>query len=174
MFFLFNRQANEDQFYIPLILQGLGVGMLMTPTIVFVVSSVPVRLSSSAAGICLFVRCFGFFVSIALINFFELFGKSKHYNTFQDQLTRLNPIANETILNRSNYLISKGISTDVAEKLSHKLLIGRVNIQGQIRFAMDYYEMISILLMMTLLVIALFPYINKTIIHLRSDQPAPF
>lgn len=174
MFFLFNSQANENQFYIPLVLQGLGVGILITPTIVFMISAVPVRLGASAAGICLFVRCFGFFTSIALINYFELFGKSKHYNTFQDPLTRLNPVVNQTILKRTQYFIDKGIDTGKAEQLSNKLLIRAMDIQGQIRFSMDYYELISMVLILTLLLIALFPYINKTVIYLRSDQPAPF
>jgi len=174
MFFLFNTQANESEFIIPLVIQGLGAGMLMTPTIVFAISAVPFRLGATAAGVCLFVRCLGFIVSIALINFFELFSKSKHYNTFQDQFSRINPVAGQTIMKHSKALVAKGIHTGQAEKIANRLLVKSINTQGQIRFAMDYYQVISLLLFCTILLIALFPYINRTILNLRADQPAPF
>ncbi|MCQ6958364.1 MFS transporter [Mucilaginibacter aquariorum] len=174
MFFLFNTQANESEFIIPLVIQGLGAGMLMTPTIVFAISAVPFRLGATAAGVCLFVRCLGFMVSIALINFFELFSKSKHYNTFQEQLSRINPVAGQTIMKHTKALLSKGIPAGQASKIADRLVVRSINTQGQIRFAMDYYQGISLLLFFTIILIALFPYINKTILNLRADQPAPF
>jgi MFS transporter, DHA2 family, multidrug resistance protein len=174
MIFLFNPQANEDEFYIPLIIQGLGVGILMTPTIIFVVNSVPEKLSTSSAGICLFIRCFGFYVSIALVNFFELFGKSKHYNTFQDLVTQANPVVGQTIAKHTQFLLSHGAAPDLTKKMTDKLLINSLNIQSQIRFSIDYYEMISCLLVFTLFLVALFPYINRTMLALKKNQPSPF
>lgn len=174
MIFLFNPQANEDEFFIPLILQGLGAGILMTPTIIFVVNSVPEKLSTSSAGICLFMRCFGFYVSIALINFFELFGKSKHYNTFQDQVTQADPVVGQTIEKQSHFLISHGAPPDLTQKMTDKLLINTLNVQSQIRFSIDYYEMVSWLLVFTLFLVALFPYINRTMLALKKSQPSPF
>jgi MFS transporter, DHA2 family, multidrug resistance protein len=174
MFFLFNTQANETEFMVPLILQGLGVGMLMTPTIIFMVSAVPVRLGATAAGICLLVRCFGYYCSIALLNFFELYSKSKHYNTFQDRLSKLSPVVEQTAFKQSENLIGKGINAGQAAKISNKLFIRSVDIQDQIRYAMDYYEMIGLLLVLTLLLVGLFPYLNKTILYLKKNRPAPF
>ncbi|WP_449437001.1 MFS transporter [Pedobacter steynii] len=174
MFFLLNIQANENIFYLPLIIQGLGVGMLMTPTIIFMISSAPVRFGATAAGICLFVRCFGFYASIALMNFYELFSKSKHYNTFQDQLTQLNPVTSVALSKQTQALVHHGANADKAIKVAQKLLVKSIGVQGQIRYAMDYYEMISWMLVFTITLVALFPYINRTVIYLRSDQPAPF
>jgi hypothetical protein len=174
IFFLFNSQANEEEFIIPLLLQGLGVGTLMTPTIIFMISAAPAKLGVSAAGICLFVRCLGFYVSVALLNFFELFSKSKHFNTFQAQLTNFNPIVNQAIFKHTQNLISKGMYAGKAVKISNKLLVKSIDAQDQIRYAMDYYEMISLLLIFTLLVVGLMPYINRTVMYIRSNQPAPF
>ena len=174
MFFLFNTQANESEFFLPLIIQGLGVGMLMTPLIIFMVSAVPARLSATAAGICLFVRCFGFYSSIALINYFELFAKSKHFNTFQENLNALNPVVQTSMFKQAELIVNKGVAHGKAAQLANKLLIKHIDVQGQIRFAMDYFEMISWLLVATLLIIPMFPYINKTINYLKKNQPAPF
>lgn len=173
MIFLFVPQANEDAFYIPLILQGLGAGLLMTPTIIFIITSVPEKISSSAAGICLFMRCFGFYLSVALINYFELFSKSKHYNTFQFHISSHNPLLNQFRAKINHFLLSRGAVPVQTIKESNKLIVNTINMQGQIRFAIDYYEMISILLILTIILVSLFPYINRTIMSLKKSQ-TPF
>ncbi len=173
MFFLFDTQANEDHFFIPLLLQGLGVGMIMTPTIVYAISSVPVAMGPSAASFCLTTRFLGFCISIALINYFELFEKSRHYNAFQDQLTRLNPIVKNTLAKETRRLLGEGMAPGGAAKMSNKLLVNAVNGQSQLRFAMDYYEIMCWLLSATLLLIALLPYLNRTAVYLRSRRLSP-
>ncbi|MGY0037387.1 MFS transporter [Pedobacter sp. NJ-S-72] len=50
MWFLFTTQADPSTYVIPLIIQGMGAGMLMTPIIVFAISSVPEHLGSSASA----------------------------------------------------------------------------------------------------------------------------
>jgi DHA2 family multidrug resistance protein len=174
MFFLFDTQANESAFIIPLIIQGLGAGMLMAPTIIFAISAVPAKLGASASGFCLLMRCLGFLLSTALINFFELFSKGKHYNTFQEQLTKLNPVAQQLISKQVHGFLHKGLKTGEAVKLSNRLLVKSINTQGQMRFAMDYYQWISLMLVFTIVLIALFPYINKTILNLNAKGSVPF
>lgn len=174
MIFLFVPQANENEFYIPLIIQGFGVGTLMTPTIIYMINSVPEKLSASAAGICLFIRCLGFYVSVAMINYFDLFSKSKHYNTFQYQVSKENPLLDQTIARQKLLLLDHGANPDLTEKMTNKLLVHSLNIQGHIRFAIDYYELISCMLVLTIILVALFPYINKTIMTLKKGLPSPF
>lgn len=174
MFFLLDTQANENIFFVPQLIQGLGAGILVTPIAMFIITSVSAHLSATAAGISLFTGYLAFCSNFAMINFYELFRKSKHYNTFQDQLTKLNPIAAENILKQSKSLIRKGVTHGNASKIADKLLVKHIAVQGQIRFTMDYYEMISWILLFTILLVALFPYVSRTVIYLRSDRPAPF
>lgn len=173
MFFLFDVQADEYNYFTPLFIQGLGVGMIMVPTIVYAISSVPVSLGASASAICLAVRYLGFCVSIGIINYFELFGKSRHYNAFQDHMTRVDPIARQYLHKQSAHLAAKSMSHAQSVKASHKLLVGNINGQGQLRFAMDYYELMAWLIVATLLLIALFPYLNRTTAYLRSRRLSP-
>lgn len=69
MYSSFDVQADEFNYYIPLFLQGLGVGLIMVPTIIFIISSVPASIGPSAAAMALTIRYLGFCISIALINF---------------------------------------------------------------------------------------------------------
>ncbi len=173
MFFLLVTQVNESYFIIPLFIQGLGIGLLMVPTIVFAISSVPVSLGPSASAICLAVRFLGFCISIAIINYFELFEKSRHFNAFQDHLSKIDPLVMTTLEKNTQHLYAKGLLNSRTIKGSQKLLVEVVHQQSQIRFAMDYYELMVYLLTGVIILIALLPYLNKTVIYLKSRRLSP-
>ncbi len=173
MFFLFDIQADEQNYFLPLFIQGMGVGMIMVPTIIYAISSVPVSIGASAAAVCLAIRYLGFCVSIGIINYFELYGKSRHYNSFQDHLTRLDPIVKHTMGTHTHYLISRGMYQTQSVKASNRLVVRAIDGQSHLRFAMDYYEMMAWLIIGTLILIASFSYLNKTVIYLRSKILSP-
>ncbi|MDW9381477.1 beta-carotene 15,15'-monooxygenase [Chryseobacterium sp. JV558] len=173
MYYSFDVQADEFNYYIPLFLQGLGVGLIMVPTIIFIISSVPAIIGPSAAATALAVRYLGFCISIALINFFELFEKSRHYNAFQDHLSAVDPAVKNFLHQQTAKLISRGMPEEKAVKAANKLLVGRMNVQNHVRFAMDYYEMMVWLLVASLLLIFLFPYLNRTALYLKSRRLSP-
>nr|WP_295873476.1 beta-carotene 15,15'-monooxygenase [uncultured Chitinophaga sp.] len=173
MFFIFSNEANENNFYIPLFVQGLGVGMIMVPTIVYAVSSVPVIIGASASSVCLAIGYIGFCANAAITNYCDLYCKSRHYNAFQDHLTQTDPMALQGLALRSHQLLSKGLAHQQAAKGAHKLLVDAINKQGQIRFAMDYYEIMALMLIATLLLIAIFPSLNRTVVYLRSRRIVP-
>ncbi|WP_205686395.1 MFS transporter [Chitinophaga parva] len=173
MYFLFDTQADEDHFFIPLFVQGLGVGMIMVPTIVFSISSVPVVEATSAAAVCLAVRFLGFCAAISAINYFELLGKGRHYNAFQDHLTKLDPEVRHTLALQTQQLVHKGIPASQAGRLANRLLVNALGGQNQLRFAMDYYEMMFILLAGTLLLILCFPFLSRTVVYLKRRVLSP-
>lgn len=173
MFFLFSTQANEHNYFIPLFVHGLGVGMIMVPTIVFTISSVHISMGPSAAGVCLAIRYLGFCISIGIMNYFELTGRSRHYNTFLDHLTKIDFTMRQTLQTQTHQLTARGMSAGTAARASNRLMVAGINRQSQLRFAMDYYELISWLCMGMLLLIVLFPFLNKTVVYLRARGLAP-
>ena len=173
MLFLFMTQVNESIFYVPLFLQGLGVGLIITPLVMFLITSVPEELSVSASGIGLFMRCFGFYLSIGLMNYYELYAKSKHFNTFQDLISLQNIVSKETLFKFKSVLLKHGALPGYSKKAANKMLVQSINAQDHIRYAIDYYEMVCVLIVFTLLFIALVPYLNRTIVVLTRKRPAP-
>lgn len=173
MFWLFDIYANEFNYFIPLFIQGLGVGMIMVPSIIYAISSVSVGLGPSASALCLAVRYLGFCASIAIMNYFELYEKSRHYNAFQDKLTRLDPMVTHTLAASLSHLKDKGLIALKPAKAAAKLLSQSVSAQDHLRYAMDYYELMWWLLVGTILLISLFPYLNRTVVYLRSRLLSP-
>lgn len=173
MWFLFSTQADSETFVIPLIIQGMGAGLLMTPIIIFTISSVPARLAGTASATGVFFRFTGFCGSIAIINFFQLQHKTDHYNRFQEQLSLLNVAVTDRLTAYTRMLGGKGVAPEQAAKIARGLLNRTVDNQAQLRSMMDYYFVISCILIVVILIIALFPYLNRTKIDLKSSQPAP-
>ena len=173
MYFSFDVQADEFNYFIPLFIQGLGIGLIMVPTIIYIISSVPLQIGPSAAATALAIRYLGFCASIALINYYELYQKSRHYNAFQDRLSTIDPSIKDFLHRQTMKLGGKGMLEDHAVKGAEKLLRERVNLQNQLRFAMDYYEMMVWMLSITLLLILLFPYLNRTVLYLKSKRLSP-
>lgn len=173
MYFLFNISANETYYFAPLFTQGLGVGMIMVPTIIYMIASVDIKIGASAAAIALAVRYLGFTVSIALINYFSLFSKGQHYNRFQDNITYANSVYQEEVTKYANKLSSRGMLPSLTEKASQKLVVVDVNQQTSLRYAMDYYEMMAWVTLAMIVLVICTPYINKTIVYIKSKTLVP-
>lgn len=173
MWFLFSTQADAPTFILPLVIQGMGQGMLMAPIIIFMISSVPPALAGSASAMGVFFRFTGFCGSIAVVNYFQLKHKTIHINRFQDQLSGVDGIAGDRLTAYARALSAKGVAPDQSAKIARGLLSRSIDAQAALRTMMDYYLFISIILVIILLVIALFPYLNRTRINLMSSQPSP-
>lgn len=172
MRFLFSTQANVSAFFIPLFLQGMGAGTLMMPIIIFMVSSVPTQLGGTASATGVFFRFTAFCSSIALINYFSITKQTEHLNRFQQSLTSLDPALIQKITAYRQMLIGKGLAPDKAASLANVLLSRSVHTQTQLRYAMDYYELVSWIILGIIMLIALYPYLNRTIVDVKATQPA--
>lgn len=173
MYSLFSLHGEPHAYFIPLFLHGFGVGMLIAPTIIFMVAAVPVKMVDTSAGICLFVRCLGFYISIALINYFDLLNRGKHLNALKEQYTAVNPIVRQNIIKQAKNFVAHGVYKKQAAGAAGRQVTKQLMLNAQLRSAMDYYAMIIGLILLTLIFVAWVPYINRTIVRLRKNQPAP-
>ncbi|HUP11129.1 MAG TPA: hypothetical protein VM187_02920, partial [Niastella sp.] len=98
---------------------------------------------------------------------------SYHYNTFRGHLTKLDLPLRQTLQTQTHQLVARGMPPAQAARASNKLMAAGINRQAQLRFAMDYYEVISWLCIGMLLLIVLFPYLNKTVVYFRARGLAP-
>jgi hypothetical protein len=173
MLFVFNTQVDTSDLIVPLILQGMGAGMLMVPIILFTVSALPSRFGNTGSAVGIFIRFLGFSSSIAIINFFQLYCQRSHLNRFQDNLSALDPVAVQRLANYKLALINRGAAPDQAIKIANGLFNKGIGVQAQLKFSVDYYHWISWLIVGAILLIALFPSVASTNINVKANQPAP-
>ncbi|MCW3465669.1 MFS transporter [Chitinophaga nivalis] len=172
MYFLFAAEADMSTFIVPLMIQGLGAGMLMTPIILFIISSVPEEMGQSASAVGVFIRYTFFGLSTALINFFSLFFGHTHSMRLSDRVSRADNGVGERLHTYQTALQGRGMLPVEASRAATALLDKTMQKQAFLKFAMDYYEMMAILILFIMLLIIMAPFINRTIINVKTKQPA--
>lgn len=172
MFFSFESEGNDYNFWIPLCIHGIGVGLIMVPTILFTIASVKPHLAVSAAAICLSVRYLGYTSSIGLQNFFKLFESNQHQQIFQDYLQRSNVILQTYFDKETTKLMKNGLQFH-EQATAVKLIAQRVNNQSFVRFAMDYYELMSMISICILMLIFLSPSLKNMYKKLKQNMVSP-
>ncbi len=172
MCLLFASEADRQNFYLPLFLQGVGGGMVMSPIVMFIMSSVPENLSQSASSVGILARFSTFSLSLASINYFQLYFKGKHKDDLRSNLTALDFNVTDRLSMYQRVLSSKGMPKDEAGKAAIGLLNKAVQKQTFLEFCVSYYEIIALLCLASILLIAIQPVISRTVINLRGKQPA--
>lgn len=173
MYFLFASEADQSTFIIPLIIQGWGAGMLLTPIVLFIISSVPESINVSASTAGVFIRYTFFGMSTALINYFSLYFTKTHAMRLGDGISRMDNGVAERLHTYQAALQARGLMADQAAKLAPGLLEKAVQKQAFLKYAMDYYELVAVLILVLMLLIVMTPYIiNRTVINVKAKQPA--
>ncbi|NLR68175.1 MFS transporter [Chitinophaga varians] len=172
MYFLFASEADMNTFILPLLLQGMGAGMVFTPILLFTISSVPTELSQSAAAVGVFIRFAFFGISTALINYFSLFYSGTHAMRLSDHVSRADNGLQERLHLYESALHARGMEPDMAGRAATGLLNKAIQKQAFLKYAMDYNEMVVILILGLMLLIIMAPFINRTIIDVKAKQPA--
>jgi len=169
---LFASEAETSHFYLPLFLQGVGAGMVMSPIVMFITSSVPDHLGQSASSVGVFVRFSTFCLSLSFINFGQLYFKGLHQDELRRSLSSLDFNLSERLNMLQATMIGRGMPKDEAGKVAIGLLNKAVQKQTFLQFCTSYYEWITLLCVITIIIIVLQPVISRTVINLKNKQPA--
>ncbi|SDF26379.1 hypothetical protein SAMN05216464_11552 [Mucilaginibacter pineti] len=170
MCFLLSGQGNASAYYIPLIVLGIGIGMLMASILYFIITAVPAALRDSSSALCALFRCVAFCTSVALINYLDLKQKTLHYNSFLDHYSKDNPLVKQSLRQVTGMLLKGGMPKGPAAAVANRILLKRVLTQDQIRFTIDYYFLIGCLVLIVLLILAAHPMVKKLYLYLKKSN----
>jgi DHA2 family multidrug resistance protein len=173
MIFLFNAQADESALVIPLFLQGFGAGLMLTAIIVYMVTSVPAELGPTAVATAVSVRLLGSLISIALINYFQLYGAATHADRLQQHLAAGNTYAQDRLMQYRHLFAGKLGDEQRVAQAADQLLKNVLEQQTTLRTAIAYYSIISWFLLLVMLVIALAPALQYKRVPLDSFRDIP-
>ena len=172
MFHRLENFGNEERYWGPLFAHGTGIGLLMVPTILFIVSTVREHFSASAAAVALLTRFVGYISSFAILNYFELSQRSKHYQVFRDHLTADSPFLRNELYFRAQHFADRGLHNS-PYRAGLKTLHQTVLKQAQIRSTMDYYELMMGLSIGIIAIILISPNLLSKFYRWKSTKIAP-
>lgn len=169
---MLDNAGNESYYSIPLFAHGLGVGLIMVPTILFIISIVPYYLAPSAAAFGLIVRFLGYTTSTFLTKYFSVYHYNLHYNRFLDYINYNNQYYLDKINQIKAYLGNNGLEEKTVPLVTQKVFKTQLDNQILLRSIMDYYSLM-IWFSMAILFLLVCYYIRekKVYVHFRPLLP---
>lgn len=172
MTLLLDNAGNESYFIVPLFAHGLGIGLIMVPTILFAIGLVPVYLAPSVAAAFLIVRFLGYSASVVLEKYFTLYNYTLHYARFLEYIGRDNSFYLDKINQISLYLKEQGLEDKSLGMAAHKVFKNQLDNQILLRSIMDYYTlMIYLSIVVLLLLVGYYIKKKKVYVHFRPLLP---
>jgi DHA2 family multidrug resistance protein len=168
MYFLFGPGQGAEDFVLPLFVQGLGVGALMVPITVFTLSALPPTISQAGSYTAVTTRYLGFIASITLVNFFQLYWRTDSLNRLAQEVLPGTSQLSTRLQGYQQTLVSKGMALQSAQRVATRLLENSLETQSQMRYAMSYYGMMSVGLLVLLLALIILPPVHQKLVSFRQ------
>lgn len=166
--FLFVPDVSLNDIVIPYILQGIGVGVLFVPLVIFTVSCVPEKMINSAAIVGVSGRFWGSTIGFCIIQNAQVFLRKEHFEKLSQFVTPYNSQAQEAISSASQNFAAKGYSIDDAHSLALKSVLVSVNKQSALLTNMEIFTIAGYCLLILVILIAFNQRLRHTITLFKS------
>jgi DHA2 family multidrug resistance protein len=159
--YLFVPDVSLSDIAIPYMLQGVAVGIIFVPLVLFTVSAVPTHFAPFAGVVGVSGRFWGTIFGFAIIQNAGVFLQRTHFTKLRQFVLPESPETQMRIEQLSRSFMSKGYNTDDSTKLAMKQIIGSVSKQSVLLSNMEIFTAIGYLM----LIVVIFLLINQ---HLRQ------
>ncbi|MCW2121207.1 MFS transporter [Flavobacterium sp. 7A] len=160
--FLFVPDVALSDIWIPYVLQGIGVGLLFVPLILFTTSSVPNKMAVSSGIVGVAGRFWGSTIGFCIMQNAITFLNKKHFLKWSQYVTPESNKTQETIAALSQGFISKGYSVDDAHTLALKKIFGSVSKQATLLSNMEIFTVVGYCLLILIVFIGLNQHLKHT------------
>lgn len=137
--------TSADDFFWPLIMRGIAMGMLFIPVTTLALSTLKGQEIGQGAAFTGMMRQLGGSFGIALITTFLSRQNVTHWSNLASKLDASNPAVQQQFQAMQRVIISKGMASDAALKISYAGLNGRVLKQAAVLSYMDVFLYLSIM-----------------------------
>jgi DHA2 family multidrug resistance protein len=116
--FLFVPDVSLYDISLPYMIQGMAVGIIFVPLVLFTVSSVPTHLAPFSGTVGVAGRFWGSTIGFSLMQNFQVYLQQKHYNKLQQFILPESPETQSRFFQSLHSYLGKGFTNDEAQKLS--------------------------------------------------------
>lgn len=160
--FLFVPDVSFYSISLPYVLQGIAVGILFVPLVLFVVSSVPSHFAPYAGTMGASGRFWGNTIGFSLMQNIQVILQQNHITKLQQSVIAESPEIQNRIAQATQSFVSKGFMPDQAYVLAMKQLSGVLKKQAILLSNMEIFTFMGF----GLLVVVFLLLINR---HLRQS-----
>lgn len=128
---------------IPYAIQGIGVGLLFVPMVLYTVSAVPPKYASFAGLMGVFGRYGGSTLGFCIMQNANVFFTNKHYDKLSQFVIGESPEYQYRMATETTKYLGKGFTGDEASKLALKNIVSQVKEQSNLLSLMEIYTYVG-------------------------------
>jgi len=160
--FLFKLEVGIGEIALPYYLQGLSVGLIFTPLIMFILAQAPSHLAIFGSRAGASTRFWATSLGFCLIHNAQVFLQRSHYISLSRNITATNPLAEERLSTLTATFISKGYSSGAAGQLAYKQLDASIRTQSFLLGNMEIFTWLAIVFIIFMILILLNKHLQQT------------
>lgn len=151
-------ESSESNFYLPFVLRGFGMAMMMSPILSLAVGGLRGKDMAQAVGLANMIRQLGGSVGIALINVYLTNRNAQIRGNMIANVSQYNSVASDRIAMFTQNYIGKGFSPEIAEKMAYKAVEGQLFLQQSVVAYDQGFFMVGALMLLCIPVVLLIRY----------------
>ncbi|BAV04584.1 inner membrane component of tripartite multidrug resistance system [Filimonas lacunae] len=153
--FLFVPDASLKQIAIPYCSQGVGVGLVFVPLVLYTTSAIPSTLSLSAGFAGVSGRFWGTNIGFCLLQNAKVFLQRNHYSKLQQFVTPESTETQSRLASLTASFTAKGYTPEAAAQLAYQQINASVSRQSMLLSNMEIYTAIGWALVIVVLLLVL-------------------
>lgn len=160
--FLFVPDVSLYDIAIPYILQGVAVGIIFVPLVLFTVSAVPTHFAPFAGITGVASRFWGSILGFAIIQNAGVFLQRTHFLKLSQFVLPESPETQMRVAQITQSFIAKGYSADNANKLAIKQIIGTVSKQSILLSNMEIFTFMGYAMLVMVVLLLMNQHLRQT------------
>jgi DHA2 family multidrug resistance protein len=162
--------SNQNNFYFPFVLRGLGLAFMMSPILSLAVAGLQGKDMAQAIGLANMIRQLGGAVGIALINVFLTHKNAEIRGSMVGYVNEYNNVSADRISAMAQNFVSKGYSTEDAQNLAYKTIEGAL-FKQQALVGYDHgFFMVGLSILLCIPIVFLIKYKKKAKSEIIADH----
>lgn len=160
--FLFVPDVSLSAIVAPYMLQGVSVGILFVPLVLFTVSAVPTKLAPFSGTVGVAGRFWGSTIGFCLMQNAQVYLEAQHLNKFRQFISTENAEMPDIITSYSAHYLSKGFSAEEAGKLAMQHMNNAAAKQSTLLSNMEIFTTVGICLIALVLLLIYNRHLRQT------------
>ena len=168
--FLFVPDISLGSIAGPYLLQGVAVGILFVPLVLFTVSAVPNALAPFSGVVGVGGRFWGSTLGFSIMQNAQIFLQQKHYSKLQQSVIPEQTESQSQIALMAEKFLSKGFTQDDAHQLALKQIVNNINKQSILLANMEIFTVVGLALIALVVLLLFNQHLKQTFDLFRNKN----
>jgi len=142
---LFSLDVSSQHFWLPLVVQGAGLGLIFVPLTTVTIDPIPNERMGNATSIFNLMRNIGASVGISMVETIQVRSQQRHSSVLVRHVDMASPTVQRAVSSMTRIFAAKGAGPELAVRQAHGALWGLVQRQAAMLSYNDAFRFLAIM-----------------------------